>query len=809
MKTKTSTLLLALFLTCTNLISQSALTGKITDSQNAPLPFANVLLLTAEDSALVKGVVATEEGKFTLEDLHPGHYLLSFMMISYQTRYTDPIQISDSQQPLKLGTIALRESATDLETVEVTARKPLFEQEVDRLVVNVQSSITAAGNSALEVLERSPGIVVDRQNGSISMGGKNGVIVLINGKRNRMELSAVVQLLAGMNASNVEKIELITAPPAKYDAEGDAGMINIVLKKNEQNGFNGNFSVYAGYGAQPKAGGSATFNLRRNRFNLFGDYSYSYNDTEQLFSNFRRVDYQERSLVTEASSNREALEVIHNGRLGIDVELGDKTVLGALVSGYDRSWDMDALNTITIAENGTPASGIRMPNRELNHWQNLMGNINLLHTFAPGHSLSVDIDYLYYYNDNPSDYTISEAAPPDSSPKTSQMRLGKVTPIHIWVGKADYSHQLGKKIKMETGVKGTLSRFDNGVLLESLEQGAWIPEPKFSQDYYLNEKIGAAYTSFKFNFDNKNALTLGLRYEYTDTQLDTDEETGLVDRTYGNLFPTVFYGHDFDENNSLQFSYNRRITRPSYSDLAPFVIFIDPFTFMSGNASLQASVTDALRLGYRFKNHHVSVQYSYDQDPIAQFQPTVDPETNEQVLQAQNLDFRHTVSATLTLPFYLTDWWEMQNSIMGIWQQIHASYSDGPVTLEQQNIRLNTTQTFKLPADFAFEISAFYQSSVLFGIMEFAPLGAVNLGIQKTFAKNHGTLSLNWSDIFDTNKWMFSANQPDLFLDFKLDAIFETRILRLTYTRSFGSSQVKASRKRQTGSAAEQQRVTN
>ena len=250
--------------------AQSQISGTVQTENGQPLPFANVLLLSAADSSLIKGQVSGEDGGYLLKNIASGNYLVMASMVGYLEYYSRPFQMKAGASSMNLDAITLLEDVTELKAVEVVAKKPLFEQKIDRLVINVENSITSAGSSALEVLERSPGVVVNRQNNSISIAGKDGVVVMINGKINRMPLEAVVQMLEGMPSSNIESIELITTPPANFDAEGNAGFINIVLKQSNDNGLNGAYTFSGGYGRGSTASSGINFNYRQKDINLYG-----------------------------------------------------------------------------------------------------------------------------------------------------------------------------------------------------------------------------------------------------------------------------------------------------------------------------------------------------------------------------------------------------------------------------------------------------------------------------------------------------------------------------------------------------------
>lgn len=787
--------------------AQSVITGLIVGPQNEPLAYANVLLLSQKDSSLVRGTISTEQGTYILENIKAGNYLLSFSMLGYQTIYSDAIKLGNNPQEINRGTIQLLESTTELGEVEVTARKPLFEQKIDRTVVNVQNSITSAGSTALDVLERSPGVVVNRQNSTLAMGGKEGVIVMINNKISRMPISAVVQMLEGMNASNIEKIELITTPPASFDAEGDAGIINIILKKSTDEGINGTYGVTGGYGGGAKWGANTNFNYRTKKFNLFGDYSYFHTIMDQLFVNQRTVTFENQVSETLSNSFRDPFRTLHNGRLGFDFYLDDRTIIGGLLSGYDNNWDMDAFNEVIVKENGTISSTIGIDNSEINHWQHLMGNFNVQHNFSKEESLNFNLDYLYYHDNNPTNYTNNYFDASGNPTNSDQLRVGKITPIKIWVAKADYAKKLGEKFKLEAGLKGTFTRLNNDVRVENLIQNVWVVDPELTQDSELREDIGAAYTSLDFQLNDNTSMKFGLRYEYTNSNLSTPEQANIVDREFGQLFPSFFVSHTINEHNTFQFSYSRRITRPTYNDMAPFVIFFDPNTFFSGNTAIQPATTHALRTEYKFKSYLIAVQYSRDNDPIARFQPRVNAERNQQIISATNLDNRHSISVSLSLPFYVTDWWEMQNNIMGIWQEVNFSAEGTTVSNSNKSLRFNGVQSFKLPKNFSFEISGFFQSAVAFGLQDGKALGTLNLGLQKKLKNGLGNIRIALNDVFSTGNWRSSINQPELNLNIYGEYNFSQRTIMVSYSRNFGNNKLKGSRRRSTGSEEERGRI--
>ena len=796
-----------LFVFPTNGYSQTSLSGTVSDA-NGPMGFANVLVLSSADSSLVKGDVTADDGTFSIASVPPGRYLLSASMVGYREHRSEMFEVKPGAPQMQLGNIELQADVAMLDGVTVTARKPLFEQQIDRLTVNVANSITSAGATALDILERSPGVVVNRSQNAISLAGKDGVVVMINGKINRMPLEAVVQMLEGMPSSNIEKIELITTPPANFDAEGNAGFINIVLKQTSDHGLNGSYTFSGGYGRGPVASAGINFNYRKGGVNLYGDYSFSREEQEQLFELNRTVVLEGESIVTATRSEREPVQRNHNARLGADFSLGKKTVLGLLASGYDNRWSMDALNFNTQTVDGSLDQRIEVPNDEVNHWKHFGGNLNLQHTFASENILSFDIDYLDYDNENPTNYDNQYFDGNGNLTSREKTFSGKVTPIKVGVARLDWAKRFSEKIKMESGVKGTLSRFDNDVRVFRIENGVEIPDLSLTNDFHLEESIGAAYSSFDVKLDDKTGMKLGLRYEYTNSQLDTLVKGDVVDRQFGKFFPSFFLSRNFNDNHSANFSYSRRITRPTFNEMAPFIIFFDPNTFISGNAALQPSISDNLKLDYRFRTVLFSLQYSVEDSAIVRFQRRVIPGTNQERLISENLKNRKTAAFTVSFPLEVAPWWKMQNNFIGNWFEVNAYFDDGtPVQLRTNNFRVTVINMFSFPNDWSAELIGFYNSKGLFGTTTFLPFRGVNLGIQKKLPDDTGTLRFGIDDVFNSLYFRGEVNFPDQNLVSNNKFDFSQRTFKLTYSRNFGNNKLKSQRKRETGAEEERRRV--
>lgn len=792
-------------LLCHVVAAQSKVMGRILDINGEPLANASVLLLKSGDSSLIKGMMTTQEGKFSFDKVAVGSYLVTTTFIGYKQISSSVFVVNNDH--IELPTLRLSQKEEKLSRVTIAARKPLIEQTIDRLVINVAGNITASGSTALDILERSPGVIVDRQNNSIAINGKDGVVVMMNGRLTRMPVSALVPMLEGMPADKIDKIELITTPPASLDAEGNAGYINIVIKRNTQYGTNGSYSLTGGYSRGAIGIASVNFNHRKNRFNLYGDYSYNVEHSNQLFSFYHAVTNQSKFLENYSISNRWPMEDFHEGKIGFDYDLNKKTILGTLITIYNRRWIMDADNNSINFTNGQPDTLVDLFVHEFHATSNYDINVNLQQTYKEGNKLMVNLDYMHYKDVNPVDYKNSYYDSKGSFLKNEEMKSSKTTPIDLWVAAVDYTRNLNKKLQLEAGAKVTISHFTNEVRIDRLLLNDWTIDETLSANWKLNENISAAYSSLNWGLSDKTKIKLGLRFEHTNSNLGTEKEKDIIDRHYGRLFPSFFLTHTIDENNTAGFSYSRRITRPTFWNLAPFVIFMDPNTYFSGNPGLQPSIGDNINVNYTWNKKILSVALSYEADPITNFSPKLDSITNKETLAAENQENRKMVTISLSLPVTVTKWWNMQLNINGSFQQINGWYNEQSLRIENKNFFLSGQQTFTLPKDFSFSLSGFYNSGGLFGIYRFAPVGSLDAGIQKKIASKNTSLRLNFSNILNTMVYKPKINEPDLNLIATAELTFTRPAVKFTITRTFGNDQVKSKRNRSAANEEEKDRL--
>ena len=780
---------------------QGSIKGRVSDGKQN-LPAANILLLRT-DSSLVRGIVTDNSGEFIFSNVAAGRYLISATMVGYTRFFSEPVPLGDKE--VLIPDIILGESVTRLDEFVVKGSKQLFDQQSDRLIVNVNGSSVSSGNTVLEVLQKSPGVVVNRQSNSISMNGKAGVRVMINGKIMQLPPDVVVQMLDGMSASNIERIELITSPPSKYDAEGTAGIIHIVSKEKDDYGTNGSFGLTAGARWAEALGGNFNAAHRSKKIAWMLDYAIVRSH------NLHRVNL-ERHMTSEGfdqrvfdDSRRENITIQQNLNAGFEWSIGKTSLLSISFTGYRRNWDMNAFanDTYHVKIDSTVRTGMKI--HESNIWQSGIISIGLQKKPDEKSQIDFNLDYLDYYNDNPSEYDVNPNNDQIDPNETSKIDLDKATPIHVFIARADYQRQVNRSFKWEAGIKGVTSGLDNDVLVQRNINDMWITDPVFTSYATLSEQIAAGYLSTSWQAANQWQIDGGVRYEYTHTSISTPDVKDLVNRKYGYLFPNLSVKKNIAVERDLRFSYSRRITRPTYNDIAPFIFFWGPNTFSAGNTSLYPAISDAVALGYHVKQWTFSAQFTHSANEITFLQPEVDSESNSLIYRSQNLKHLNTFGLTNSFSQPMTSWWDLQYNLAVQYQVAKPGHLPNNVTLYQYGVNISMMNQFRLPRNFSVEISGVYQSRLLTGISSYLPFGSLNAGIQKDLGKR-GIIRLAMDDILYTNNWRIKTYSRENDIDSKFYYDWHNQFIRLTYTCSLGNAKLR-SVKLKTGSEEERRRA--
>ncbi|WP_439583583.1 TonB-dependent receptor domain-containing protein [Dyadobacter bucti] len=811
--------ILSLFLGIQN--SQAQVSGRLVTNAGAPVPFANVLLRDTRDSANLAGAATTETGEFRIENTRSGHYMLRLSSLGYVTRELPAFELTSVQNRKDFGDIILEEEAGQLQEVYVRAAKPMFQQEIDRTVINVESNVLSKGSSALEILQRSPGVIIDERTNGIALNGKNGVMVMINGKMMRIPVEQLLAMLNGMSANDIEKIELITTPPAGYDADGSGGLINIVMKKDKKPGTNGSLSLTAGHGWGEKATGSGTIGHHTGKIDLYGSYTFS---RDRSRSNFSAHGSEIAAIVGgpatfEFRNVYKPLRNNHNLSGGIDAQLSPKITVGGNI-GY--------INSRTSSQVFNQAEYILYPDSLLlfnghvdgnSRWRNTITSVYAEKKIREGEKITFNADYLHYnianntiVNSSFLDENGNQAGSGGENQFAADQSGFARTAIRVGVVKLDYAKQLSKKTKVETGVKTTYTESSSLSGIQELINGEWKPRDEVANDLAVTEGIGAAYLSFHTQFNPSTSLAAGVRYEYARTQI-ADGRTGenSVDRRLGKFFPSLFFSKKLNEKNELQLSYSKRISRPSYNDLSSFVSYNDPISYFTGNPLLKPTITNNLKAGYHFYGYSVSVLFSRDDYPIVQGQITPGGNGDLVYISPQNIRYQNNLTFETSIPVKVTGWWSMNYGFVGGWRQYKLDYLANWFVKSFLSYSANFSQSFRFAGNFSAELSGWYNSASYGGNARVSGFGAVNAGIKKELKKNKGSVQFSVTDMLRT---MNIRNSIGVLTE---DA-FHTRayvsynaesrrfpIMKLTFSRSFGGTRTE--RRQENSSSEERDRV--
>ena len=823
MKTLLYTILALLSLHSFETNAQGKISGQITDEKSKIVEFASVTLLKAKDSTLVKGALSDGSGSFEFEKIPSGEYLVNISQMGYKKFYTPKFSLDSDNPSVKLTNLTLSEDSKQLSEVQVIAKKPFIEQQIDRTVVNVENSIVSAGATALEVLEKAPGVTVDKD-GNISLKGKQNVMVLMDGKPTYMSASDLANLLRNMQSSSLEKIEIMTNPPAKYDAAGNAGVINLKTKKNQNMGLNGSATVGFGYGfykSLPKENGSLNLNYRQGKLNLFGNFSGNNRKSFQINEINRKFVENGKTLSgfdQIADSDKQNSSVSY--KMGADYFLDSKNTIGVLFNGMRGNYT-EILDNRAIIKNslGQQDSTSITKGDISNDWANYSANLNFKHVIdSTGKEWTADADYARYNANNTMMYRTSKYDLSNILRQTRNEDGITESKIDIYSIKTDLVYPINKTSKFEAGLKSSYVNSNNDMRFEFLvgDFNNRVLDPTRTRDFLYKENINAGYLNYSTTF-KKLSIQLGLRAENTIGQ-GTLKGEELLNRNYTNLFPSIFLREKFNAKHQLGLSYSRRIDRPSYEDLNPFLYFLDPYTFQKGNELLQPQYTDALELSHTFMDGiTTTINYSRTNGVMTDIlqQNNALKLTN---VTKYNIGYVDNFGIAFSVPVPITKWW-FSNTYFNLYNNHYVGEipkvtigADGtertifqPLDARATTYNANTTHQFTLPKKFSLEVSGWYQSGFIEGQLAGKPMGAVSFGIQKKMMKDKATLKLNVNDVFWTQK--FRGNFVFNDVDVQIVNRWESRVARVTFTYRFGNNKIKAARQRQTGLDDEKGRV--
>lgn len=814
-------LMTSLTATFGQVLTRGTVSGLVATSAGKPLEFTTMMLLKATDSTMAKGSISDAAGKFAFENVGAGRYMVVAQQIGYRKTYSAPFVVDEAHPAIELPALAMPDESKNLSEVNVVAKKPFIEQQVDRTVVNVENSIVASGNTALEVLEKAPGVTIDRQNDQIQLKGKSGVIVYIDGKQTYLSQQEVSNLLKNTPSDNIATIEIITNPGSKYDAAGNSGIINIKMKKNKNFGTNGTFTLGTGYGwfnnlsggrdDLPKFNTSLNLNHRDSKVNLFGNYSYVNRESAQSNEINRVIPFNGTKTYFEQKSYRPNHFVGHSYKAGLDYFISQKSTVGVLVNGFSNNWESDGLNnTLILDENRQVVSRPTTQTYFRNPLTNWTGNLNYKYDFdGKGREWTADADYVRYTGTNLSNLSTTYLNNENVVTQPRQdVRNTMPSTINIMAFKTDYVHPLKNGAKLEAGLKSSFVNADNNTIFDTLQQESrqWLFDASRSNHFKYDENINAAYVNFAGKLGKKLKVQAGLRAEHTRSVGNSITLSQRVERSYLNVFPTLFLSQPLDSTNVLNLSFSRRIDRPDYQNLNPFVYYLDPYTYQQGNPFLRPQYTNSIELTHVYKDAFTTtLGFSRTTDFINRETPRQIPERNITYVTPENLGYMDNINLNVSFPVMVAKWWRMQNNVSGYYQHYQTFYSGVPYEVKLLAYNLYTSNNFTLSKTLSAELSGWYNSASQYGFYQAQPMGGFTMGVQKKVLDGKGSLKLNINDPFWLNQFRGRAVVQDI--NFYVGSRWESRRIMLNFTYRFGNQNVKAARQRSSATSAEQGRV--
>ncbi len=782
----------------------SVVKGTVEDAKKDPAAFTNVILLSAADSSIVKGALSNESGNFSFENIEAGKYLVLVSQLGNKF-YTPAFTVKENETETQVGKISLPENALTLNEVNVSAFKPFIEHRIDETIVNVENSIVNAGGTALEVLKRSPGVTVDNE-GNIHLAGKQGVLVMLDGKPTYLSAKDLYEMLRNTSSDDLSQIIIITNPSAKYDAAGNSGIINIKMKKKQNLGLNGSYRISYGQGVYPDFGTGMNFNYRNEKLNVFGNYNFMRAFYFERVTNIRR--FNEGDYTSEFSQRTFDKGGFWNNnfRAGMDYYAGKKSTIGLLVRGnLFNNHDSTIATTDIKNVSDAPDSGYVTENINDSKWNTISANINyLVKIDTLGSELSADVDYAKFNNANDFRFKTDHYFNNGAAGYTELASDKQPADIDIRSFKFDYSKHLVNKMKLEAGGKISHVVTDNDVLYYNYFNNVAVVDTGKTNHFNYTENINAAYMNWSAEF-GKFGVQAGLRGEQTVAEGNQAVHNASFTHDYFDLFPSTYLNYTFNEKHQALLSFSRRIDRPGYGQLNPFRYFIDPYNFFEGNPNLNPQFTNVFEMKYTFKRmYSLAINYRHTMDAMTQIAKQIDS-LHTTYLITENLSSNDNYGVTLSIPLQVTSWWESSNNFIVYSNEYKGVSSVGEVDLRLATFSFNSHNSFNLSKGWTAELTGYYNTKALYGTTLSNPIGSVSIGVGKRFLNDRFFLRANINDIFHTEITTSVIHYQNINVDFK--RVYDSQFVRLHLSYNFGKKTVARARQRDTGSQEEQNRI--
>ncbi|HAK77269.1 MAG TPA: hypothetical protein DCM71_10255 [Runella sp.] len=779
-------------------VTFAQITGKIITPKREAVPFVNVLLLAVSDSSMVSATTTNEGGTYQLSLVKTGRFYLKISGVGYQTRLSEVFEINASKSTIALADLTLLEEENTLNEVQVSAKKELIQTTPLGKIINVQSSLMTKGSNALQVLERLPGVISDRRNNQFSLNGQSGVTIMFNGRKVQMPMEELMSLLENTVADNIEKIELITSPTAQYDADGGAGIINIVFKNSEILGTKINLTTTVGYGYREKSVTTIGLSQGFKKWSLNASYSFNHDVSKSGYAGDGTAG---SSFMLGETYNTfygisRRFQHTHNFNATFQYQPTKRTTFGGdVVTSFGKSHNL-VNNGGTYQFKNADFIEIALLSDGRTSKQNSISSVYIRQVISTKSQLNMDLSYIHYSNNSPSEisstYFGKDKQPivPSNSIFTFGNRGESVSKIQVGVFKTDFVTEFSSKISGEFGVKMSVAQNENDSRVERKTKEGWEVDPRSQSQLQSQERIGAAYSQLKFLLNPKAALQVGVRYEYWQRSF----QSNVKPFTISQFFPSFLYTFRINDQSALSLNYNRRISRPAYTDLISNLFYTDPTFVFSGNPLLKPTLTQVVKLDYSKNSFNLGLSYQYDVDPILRYQITSNATKDIGMSSPQNLDYQKSFNLFVGYPLQFSNWGKLTVNSTTSLRKYKVSYSQFPTEKRFVFQNLNFSQSIQLPQDVEVELSGWYNFPFFEGTNKVKGFGMVNLGVAKKLPKDKGTIQLALPDLLRTFS-VFTHNGGMTPIAFDINTVSnwrdETvfyRVVKLTYSRSFGKN---------------------
>jgi hypothetical protein len=781
------------------------ITGKVLQTGGKPLEFATVTLNKSADSSLITGTVTGENGEYEIKGIKSGTYFVKASMIGMNTAKSKIFEYKGNDKTIEV--LSLAETSQQLSQFTVTAKKPVIEVKADKTILNVENTISSTGLSAFELLRKAPGVTIDN-NDNISVKGKNGVKFQIDGRDVPLDSKELAAQLKGMQSSEIANIEIISNPSARFDAAGNAGIINIKMRRNRSYGTNGTAGAEFIQGVTPKIGINTSLNYREKKINLYGSYNNHYGN----WHNSQNFDREQNGKFFDQAADAVYVSRWNSAKAGLDWFLSSKQTIGFLVNASTNPSEWNNVSRTAISDLSTIDhidSTLWAENRYKGKRDN--ANFNTNYTFADtnGRRLSIDLNYgTYKLNGN--SMQSSKYIGWDGSNIIQNKLYHSVTPTNIGITtlKADWEQKLWKG-NFTAGIKTSGVKTDNTYDFYNIVENVESLDTNVSNSFDYNETINAAYVNYQFQWKKFN-VQAGLRAENTSykgvLKSSTAQNGETVEDNYTKLFPSAAITYMFTDKYGVNATYSRRIDRPSYQDLNPFEFKLDEMTYEKGNPRLKPQFTNSFELSSIIMGQPIlTLGYSKTTDMFTQILDTAGHDAS--FIMMKNLADLENFSLGINIPTPIRKWWDGMISFSAYSSRFEAKFRDNFVVKDHyEAFNVYVEQTFRLPKGWSIQTSGWYNSKALQGTLMSEPQGAMDLAFQKKILNDRGDLKLRFGDILNTANWeMTNKYTPGL----KMHGFgaWESRTITFNFNYRFGSNEIKSTRQRRTGLEDESRRI--